>query len=265
MKNSQIKTVLLITADRKEDWWWREQGKTVGPHPELIREIFRDGGVDLFWMYSSVQFVEHANKYSTASVSNESVAEIKQVALFTPENSRNAHEFLDQSRQFSTTSAGDLASRFINERIDTRLIEQCVEVWLSRRGELVEANHRTFPDFLVRTDEEIHGYEVKYLRSFYRMLMSPVLVNALLRGYLEINEGRLSGFTLVIAIPEDEFFEIIQSKRKPELYERLARLLAKYPIDSIVVGAVVDEKFEVLVHQKTLGRSDDSLMLPSDF
>lgn len=260
VKNSQIKTVLLITADRKEDWWWREQGKTVGPHPELIREIFRDGGVDLFWMYSSVQFVEHANKYSTASVSNESVAEIKQVALFTPESSRNVREFLGQSRQFSTSNAGDLASRFISDHIDTRLIEQCVEVWLSRRGELVEANHRGFPDFLVRTDEEVHGYEVKYLRSFDRMLMSPVVVNGLLRGYLEINEGRLSGFTLVIAIPEDDFFEIIESKRKPELYERLARLLAKYPIDSIVVGAVVDEKFEVLAHQKTPGRSDDSLM-----
>lgn len=260
VKNSQIKTVLLITADRKEDWWWREQGKTVGPHPELIREIGREGGVDLFWMYSSVQFVEHANKYSTASVSNESVAEIKQVALFTPENSRNVREFQGQSRQFSTSSAGDLASRFLSDRIDTRLIEQCVEVWLSRRGELVEANHRGFPDFLVRSDEEVHGYEVKYLRSFDRMLMSPIVVNGLLRGYLEINEGRLSGFTLVIAIPEDDFFEIIESQRKPELYERLARLLAKYPIDSIVVGAVFDEKFEVLAHQKTTGRSDDSLM-----
>jgi len=92
------------------------------------------------------------------------------------------------------------------------------------------------------------------------MLMSPVIVNGLLRGYLEINEGRLSGFTLVIAIPEDDFFEIVESQRKPELYERLARLLAKYPIDSIAMGAVVDEKFEVLAHQKTPERSDDSLM-----
>lgn len=260
VKNSQIKTVLLITADRKEDWWWREQGKTVGPHPELIREIFRAGGVDLFWMYSSVQFVEHANKYSTASVSNESVAEIKQVALFTPEDSRNVREFLGQSRQFPSSAAGDLSSRFLSYRIDIRLIEQCVEDWLSRRGELVEANHRGFPDFLVRTDEDVHGYDVKYLRSFERMLMSPNVVNGLLRGYLEINEGRLSGFTLVIAIPEDDFFEIIESKRKPELYERLARLLAKYPVDSIVVGAVVDEKFEVLAHQKTQGHGNDSLM-----
>ena len=92
--------------------------------------------------------------------------------------------------------------------------------------------------------------------------MSPVVVNGLLRGYLEINEGRLSAFTLVIVIPEEDFFDIFESQRKPQLYERLGRLLSKYPIDSIVVGAVIDEKFEVLVHQKNPGHGDDS---PSEF
>ena len=149
VKQSQVKAVLLITADRKEDWWWREQGKTVGPHPELIREIHRDGGIDLFWMYSSVQFVEHANKYSTASVSNESVAEIKQVALFNPDTLVNVREFIGQSRQYPTAVSREIPSRFLFGRIDMRAVEQCVEAWLSRRGEFVEANHRGFPDFLV--------------------------------------------------------------------------------------------------------------------
>ncbi len=259
VKESQVKAVLLITADRKEDWWWREQGKTVGPHPELIREIHRDGGVDLFWMYSSVQFVEHANKYSTASVSNESMAEIKQVALFNPETLANIREFLDQPRQYPAVVSRDTASRFLFGQNDMRAVEQSVETWLSRRGELVEANHRGFPDFLVRSDEEVHGYEIKYLRSFDRMLMSPAVINALLRGYLEINEERLSAFTLVIAIPEEDFFEILESQRKPQLYERLARLLSKYPVDSIVVGAVIEEKFEVLAHQKGPVHDDGSL------
>lgn len=260
VKESKIKAVLLITADRKEDWWWREQGKTVGPHPELIREIHRDGGVDLFWMYSSVQFVEHANKYSTASVSTESVAEIKQVALFDPDSLVNVRRFLGQPRNFPATDSRDIALRFLSDRPDMRLVVQCVEAWLSRRGEFVESNHRSFPDFFVRKGEEVHGYEVKYLRSFDRMLMSPVVVNGLLRGYLEVNEGRLSAFTMIIAIAEEDFYEILESQRKPELYERLARLLAKYPVDSIVVGAVVDEEFEVLAHHKSHGRGDDSLI-----
>lgn len=257
VKNAQIMSVLLITADRKEDWWWREQGKTIGPHPELIREIQRDGGVDLFWMYSSVQFVEHANKYSTASVSIESVAEIKQVALFSPESSVNVREYLGQPRLFVSSDSADHPNRFSFGRIEPNVLEECVERWLLRRGEIVEANHRGFPDFLVRTDEDVHGYEVKYLRQFDRMLMSPAVINSLLRGYLEINEGRLSRFTLVIAIPEDDFIEIRHANKASELHGRLARLLAKYPIDSIVVGAVIDEKFDVLAHQKYVGRGDD--------
>lgn len=258
VKGSQDKAVLLITADRKEDWWWREQGKTVGPHPELIREINRDGGIELFWMYSSVQFVEHANKYSSASVSSESVAEIKQVALFNPDTLTNIRQFIGQSRQFPMAASREEPLRFQLERTDVRAVEQCVEVWLSRRGEFVESNQRGFPDFLVRSDEEVHGYEVKYLRSFDRMLMSPVVVNGLLRGYLEINEGRLSAFTLVIAIPEEDFIDIIESQRKLQLYERLSRLLSNYPVDSIVVGAVIDDKFEVLAHQKSRGHGADS-------
>lgn len=260
VKNTNVKTVLLITADRKEDWWWREQGKTIGPHTELIREIQREGGVSLFWMYSSVQFVEHANKYSAASVSNESVAEIKQVALFSPENTESVHEYLGLSRQFVTSDTADFTQRFISDRIDPRIIEQYVGRWLSRREDIVEINHRGFPDFLVRAGEDVHGYDVKYLRQFDRMLVSPIVINGLLRGYLEINEGRLSAFTLVIVIPDNDFFEIRNSNRTSELHGRLARLLAKYPIDSIVVGAIIDEKFEVLAHQKNMGRNEDSLL-----
>jgi len=265
VKNAKIKTVLLITADRKEDWWWREQGKTVGPHPELIREIFREGGVDLFWMYSSVQFVEHANKYSTASVSNESVEELKQVAQFKSENSRNIHEFLEQPRKFSNSNEADLSLRYGSDHTDIRFIEQCVEFWLSRNGDLVEANHIGFPDFLVRSNDYVHGYEIKYLRSLDRMLMSPTVTNGLLRGYLEIKEHRLSRFTLIIVVPYDNYLGIVESKRKSQLYNKLDRLLSNYPISSIVLGAVVDDEFVVLVHQRTSGLSDDSYMEASDF
>lgn len=234
------------------------QGKTVGPHPELIREIRREGGIELFWMYSSVQFVEHANKYSTASVSSESVAEIKQVALFNPDALLNVREFLGQSKKYSTGVSRETPSQFLSERIDMQVVEQCVEAWLSRLGEFVEENHRGFPDFLVRTDDKVHGYEVKYLRSFDRMLMSPAVVNGILRGYLEVSEGRLSAFTLVIVISEEDFFEILTEQRESQLHERLDRLLSKYPVDSIVVGAVIDDKFEVLVHQKNSRHDGES-------
>ncbi len=39
VKKDSVKAVLLVTADQKEDWWWRDQGRTIGVHPELVREI----------------------------------------------------------------------------------------------------------------------------------------------------------------------------------------------------------------------------------
>ena len=79
-KNENISTLILVTADRKEDWWWREMGKTVGPHFELSREINRESGVSLFWMYSPTEFIKHARQYFQANISEETVSEINKSA-----------------------------------------------------------------------------------------------------------------------------------------------------------------------------------------
>ncbi|WP_431263271.1 PIN-like domain-containing protein [Roseateles chitinivorans] len=77
---SSLRTVLLVTDDQKEDWWWREQGKTMGPHPELVGEISRTAGVELFWMYTSASFLEHAKEYFEPKISDRAVKEIQSVA-----------------------------------------------------------------------------------------------------------------------------------------------------------------------------------------
>jgi len=56
------KPVIFITDDLKEDWWYIHRGKTIGPRPELIKEIRYKSGV-LFHMYSSDKFLEHARDY----------------------------------------------------------------------------------------------------------------------------------------------------------------------------------------------------------
>jgi len=258
VKSKDIKTVLLITADRKEDWWWREQGKTIGPQPELIREIHREGAVDLFWMYSSVQFVEHANKYSTANVSTESVAEIKSVAFSgaTSWNSLRDYVLHSHQNQFITPSEVDIAQRIYPRNIENSQIEEAVGQWLGRLGDIVDYNVRGFPDFLVRNGEDAHGYEVKYLRQFNQMLMSPGIINSILRGYMETNEGHITAFTLVLVISGDDYYDILLSEKHSELNRRLEKLLRKYPIDSIIVGTVIDDSFEVLTQQKRSDREE---------
>src|SRR5581483_7197124 len=53
------KPVILVTDDRKEDRWRDFNGERVGPRPELIAEIWDVAGVP-FYMYSSVEFLRHA-------------------------------------------------------------------------------------------------------------------------------------------------------------------------------------------------------------
>lgn len=56
-----FKNIIFITDDEKEDWWWVESGKTIGPRPELIDEI-RTETKAMFYMYSVDQFLKYAKE-----------------------------------------------------------------------------------------------------------------------------------------------------------------------------------------------------------
>ena len=55
-------SIILVTDDRKEDWWWKVSTRTIGPRPELRKEIKDDAGVE-FYMYPSNQFMKYAKQY----------------------------------------------------------------------------------------------------------------------------------------------------------------------------------------------------------
>lgn len=73
------KSIILITDDSKEDWWWKFQGKTVGPRPELIEEIRNKATVD-FHMYKPDQFLLHAGQKLRQQVDEVAVEEIREVS-----------------------------------------------------------------------------------------------------------------------------------------------------------------------------------------
>lgn len=53
--------LIFITDDKKEDWWWKSFGKTIGPRPELIEEMYNEAEVE-FYMYGTDRFMEFALK-----------------------------------------------------------------------------------------------------------------------------------------------------------------------------------------------------------
>lgn len=55
------KPLILITSERKEDWWEKINGKTVGPRPELLKEAFEKSGKHIL-IYQTENFIKIASE-----------------------------------------------------------------------------------------------------------------------------------------------------------------------------------------------------------
>jgi hypothetical protein len=73
------KPIVFVTDDRKDDWWWRPHGKTLGPRSELVEEIYRRAGVRIY-MYSTEQFLGEARRFLKQEVSDEVIDEVQELA-----------------------------------------------------------------------------------------------------------------------------------------------------------------------------------------
>lgn len=66
--------VVLVTDDRKEDWWWIEHGEIIGPRPELVAEMHKESGMP-FYMYTPDRLMRAAKDRLNIRVSEESISE----------------------------------------------------------------------------------------------------------------------------------------------------------------------------------------------
>lgn len=48
--DENIKKVVLVTDDNKEDWWYKSSGETIGPRAELKNELLRIANADLYML-----------------------------------------------------------------------------------------------------------------------------------------------------------------------------------------------------------------------
>jgi hypothetical protein len=70
--------IILVTDDRKEDWWTRFTGKTIGPRPELVDEMISKAGVS-FYLYQTDPFMENAQKFLERQVKKEAINEVREI------------------------------------------------------------------------------------------------------------------------------------------------------------------------------------------
>ncbi|UVN43324.1 PIN-like domain-containing protein [Pseudomonas mosselii] len=77
---AEAKSVIFVTADKKEDWWLDQSGKTIGPQPQLIEE-FISVTSKRFYMYQPDRFLRMAGEFLQRDVSDEAVQEVRNAVL----------------------------------------------------------------------------------------------------------------------------------------------------------------------------------------
>ncbi len=73
-------SIIFITDDLKEDWWYKFKGKTISPRPELIKE-FQDETAKRINIYQADKFLEMANKNLAQQTTKEVIQEVRNVRL----------------------------------------------------------------------------------------------------------------------------------------------------------------------------------------
>ncbi|WP_424976804.1 PIN domain-containing protein [Leisingera sp. S232] len=69
-------SVILVTDDRKEDWWRIVHGRTVGPRPELITEFCSETGQSIL-IYTPESFLKFSANQLGASISQKTIGEVQ--------------------------------------------------------------------------------------------------------------------------------------------------------------------------------------------
>lgn len=72
------RNLVIVTDDKKEDWWYKLSGKTISPRVELIREFDKETKGQYFLMYKTHQFMEMAKQLDGATVSDTSIKEVEE-------------------------------------------------------------------------------------------------------------------------------------------------------------------------------------------
>lgn len=178
-KEQEVKSVVFVTDDAKDDWWWKVKSdgpKTLGPRPELRDEASRIGGITHFNMYKPEGFLTYSKVFLQSDISNEAIQEVRDVSSVRTESAIRHRDLMNRVRE----------------------AEKAVYTWLVKHHGQVGENRRGYPDFTVKLNGENVGFEVK-LVSNPKMLGHRVreLVH---QAHFESTEGDLDNVTIVFVI-----------------------------------------------------------------
>ncbi|MGY2191876.1 PIN-like domain-containing protein [Pseudomonas pergaminensis] len=153
---NQIKKLIFITDDAKEDWWEQidfDGKKTVGPRVELIEEANRVGKLDRFLMSKPELFLKFANDFLAAEISEDTMREVRDVSS---ENKKKQTILYDADHPNSATY-------------------MAVANWILDRYSMLDDLSGGFPDFIANDGAENHAYIVHIATNDSKLALSRII------------------------------------------------------------------------------------------
>ncbi|MEJ6122441.1 PIN-like domain-containing protein [Vibrio sp. 2-Bac 85] len=101
-KEDSIKSVIFVTDDSKEDWWYildSRGKKQIGPHASLQNEIYKESKIDMFHMYNTYQFLNDGKDRLNIGIHESSIIDANSQFKQSLENERRKNEFLEIQRE----------------------------------------------------------------------------------------------------------------------------------------------------------------------
>lgn len=104
--------IILVTDDRKDDWWQRVSGRTIGPLPQLVREMRNVSGVD-FYMYQSDPFLIQSAKFLEAPSDKEIQVAVKEIREV-----RDEYEKSVSSEDYFLKAVNEYQKRYLKSKFE---------------------------------------------------------------------------------------------------------------------------------------------------
>lgn len=156
--NENLKKIIFVTDDGKEDWWLQidlEGPKTIGPRVELIDEAFRVGKLDTFLMYKPEGFLQLSQNFLKAKISEETLNEVRDVSS----TNKNRFSIFDAEHPFSSLYL-QIAS------------------WILETHPMLEEPSSGPIDFVANNGDEDHAYDVRHIDSINNTTITTVIKQA---------------------------------------------------------------------------------------
>ncbi len=96
----EVVDLVILTQDRKPDWWQKHNERLVGPHPEMCAEMLSKANLKRFWMYDLEEFLGAASVRLSAKVSETTLSDVAlanvQISQLNSQHSSRLGELLSE-------------------------------------------------------------------------------------------------------------------------------------------------------------------------